>query len=78
MSEKTLEITLSGRALEWLEAELRDGTYSCASEMVQALIERDYRELIALLEDGERSGQSGMTMKDLIEDIRSKRSDEAA
>jgi len=78
MSEKTFEIALSGQALEWLEAELRDGTYSSASEMVQALIERDHRELIALLEDGERSGQSGMTMKDLIKDIRSKRSDEAA
>mgnify|MGYP000686980636 CR=1 FL=1 len=78
MSEKTFEITLSGQALEWLEAELRDGTYTSASEMVQALIERDYKALISLLEEGDQSGLSGMTMKGLIEDIRLKRADEAA
>lgn len=78
MTEKTFQITLSGEALAWLEAEISDGTYRSESEMVQALVQRDLDALGALILEGEASGISGQTMRDVMNEIKAKRTNEAA
>lgn len=77
-TSKTFEITLSGEALGWLEAEVGDGIYKDASAMVQALVQRDLDRIGALIKEGLESGVSGKTMRDVINDIKARRADEAA
>jgi Arc/MetJ-type ribon-helix-helix transcriptional regulator len=78
MTEKTFQISLSGDALAWLEAEIRDGTYRDESEMLQALVQRDLDALGALILEGEASGISGRNMRDVMNEIKAKRTNEAA
>lgn len=75
---KTFKITLSGEALLWLEAEVRDGTYKDESAMMQALVQRDLDRIGKMIQEGLDSGISGKSMRDVINDIKARRSDEAA
>ncbi|MEM8616855.1 MAG: hypothetical protein AAGF20_07960 [Pseudomonadota bacterium] len=77
MTEKTFEITLSGEALTWLEAEIRDGSYHDASEMVQALVQRDLDALGALLMEGEESGISPRSADEIFEGLKRRRNNAA-
>jgi Arc/MetJ-type ribon-helix-helix transcriptional regulator len=77
MTEKTFQITLSGDALAWLEAEIRDGTYRDESEMLQALVQRDLDALGALILEGEASGISPRSGEEILAGLKRRRNNAA-
>lgn len=77
MAEK-IEIELSGEPLEWLQRQVEDGVYSSNSAFIAALLQQDLDQLRKMLMEGLESGRSGKSMKEIIADIKAKRSDAAA
>jgi antitoxin ParD1/3/4 len=58
---------------DWIEERVRSGAYSDASDYVRDLIRRDQQvqdQLIAALEEGERSGLSPRSVDEVIADAR--------
>lgn len=76
-TSKTFEITLTGEALGWLEAELRDGVYKDASAMVQALVQRDLDRIGALIKEGLESGVSPRSPEEIFEALKRRINDAA-
>jgi antitoxin ParD1/3/4 len=65
----TMNISLPDPVTEWIEERIRSGHYEDASEYIVDLI-RDDRErcerLVRALIEGEESGLSGRTVRDII------------
>jgi antitoxin ParD1/3/4 len=70
----TVHISLPEPVTEWLEERIRSGQYANASEYIGDLIrdDRERRErLVHALIEGEESGLSGRTVRDIIADAKS-------
>ncbi|MEM1086234.1 MAG: hypothetical protein AAGH90_00775 [Pseudomonadota bacterium] len=76
-TSKTFEITLSGEALLWLEAEVRDGTYKSESAMVQALVQRDLNRIGTMIQEGLDSGISPRSPEEIFAALKRRINDAA-
>ncbi len=70
---RTLKVSLPEAAWDWIDALVRSGEYTDASDYVRDLIRRDQRRCDALrlaLIEAEQSGTSGRKVKDIITDAK--------
>jgi antitoxin ParD1/3/4 len=70
----TINISLPDPVTEWIEERIRSGQYADASDYIGDLIrdDRERREqLVRALIEGEESGLSGRTVRDIIADTKS-------
>jgi antitoxin ParD1/3/4 len=70
----TMNISLPDPITEWIEERIRSGQYADASDYIGDLIrdDRERRErLVRALIEGEESGLSGRTVRDIIADTKS-------
>lgn len=74
----TMNVSLPDPMREWVEAQIKSGEYSNASDYVRDLIRRDreYRDkreiLIKALIAGEDSGVSKQTVDDIWKDVKAR------
>ena len=74
----TMNVSLPDPMREWVEAQIKSGEYSNASDYVRDLIRRDreYRDkreiLIKALIAGEDSGVSKQTVDDIWQDVKAR------
>jgi antitoxin ParD1/3/4 len=65
----TLKISLSDSLRDWVEAQVKSREYADASDYIRDLIRHDMRQRDALrlaLIEGEQSGRSKRTVKDIM------------
>lgn len=63
-----MNVSLPERMKDWVEERLKDGCYATASDYVRELIRRDQEQrdtLVGALIEGEESGTSSRTMKNI-------------
>lgn len=69
----TLEISIPDDHQEWIAAQVAAGWYANASDYIRELIQRDQQTRVSLqlaLIDGERSGVSERTIRDVASQTR--------
>jgi antitoxin ParD1/3/4 len=70
-----MNVSLPERMKDWVEERLKDGCYATASDYVRELIRRDQEQrhaLVGALIEGEESGTSTRTVRDIAAAARSK------
>ncbi len=71
----TMNVSLPDPLKEWVEDRVKSGRYANASDYVRDLIRRDQEKrdaLVGALIEGEESGISRRTVRDIAADTRSK------
>ncbi len=74
----TMNVSIPDQMRKWVENQIKNGTYSNASDYVRDLIRRDQeardkREtLIRALESGESSGVSKRTLNDIWKEVKTR------
>ncbi len=63
-----MNVSLPDRMKDWVEERIKDGCYASVSDYVRELIRRDQQQREALVQaliEGERSGTSKRTMREI-------------
>ena len=71
----TLNVSMPDAMREWIDAQIESGEYANASDYVRDLIRHDQRERDAIrlaLIDGERSGKSSRSVKQIAQQAKRK------
>jgi len=76
---RTTSVTIGSQLDDFVESLIKSGRYGSASEVVRAalrLLERQENQLLALkyaIEEGDQSGESGLTLHEAAAQVKMKR-----
>jgi antitoxin ParD1/3/4 len=71
----TIDLVLSDRMKSWIDERIKSGPYSDAGDYLRELVRRDQEareRLVQALVDGESSGTSTRTVREIASDTRAK------